>query len=186
MENSANETSTPTLMSHTLRWGLITGAVSIFLTMALYVIDYELMVQLKFLLSALAIYFGLTIYGGIEYRNATGGYLSYGKAFQHGFLVLAISALAATFFNILLYNVIDTELAQKLTDAALENQRTMMEGFGAPEDQIEKAMEEARVRTENQYTIKGMAMGYVFILVVSAIMAAISSIFVRKNEPVEM
>jgi hypothetical protein len=45
---------------------------------------------------------GITIYAGIDYRNGVGGFLPYGKAFVHGFLVLAVSALLATLFNMVL------------------------------------------------------------------------------------
>lgn len=176
----------PSMMSHAIRWGVILGGIAITFTVLLYAIDYTWMVQLKFLFIALAIYLGITIYAGINYRNSIGGFLPYGKAFVHGFTMLAISALVATLFNLVMYNVIDTELPQKLTDAAIENTRSMMESMGAPEDTIEVELEKARERTANQYTIGGQALGYVFILVFSAIMALISAIFVRKNEPVEM
>jgi len=177
------EEKAPTLVSHAIRWGLICGIISIVLSILMYVIDYTLMVQLKMLFISLAIYLGIVIYAGIDYRKSIGGFIPYGKAFLHGMIIFAISGLIASIFSILLNHVIDPELPQKLTDAALENQRVMMENFGAPEDAIEKGLEEARVRTENQYKISGIAMGYVFILIFSAIMALITSLVVRKNQP---
>ena len=176
----------PTLMNHAIRWGLIVAGVSITMTILLYIIDYSLMVQLKVLFSLLAIYLGITIYAGIEYRKSVGGFLPYGKAFQHGYLVLILSGLIATLFAAILYNVIDPELPQKLTDASIENTREMMENFGAPDDAIDKAIEDARERTAKQFTLGGQALGYLTILVASAIMALISALIVRKNEPVEV
>lgn len=181
-----NSTPSPTLMQHAIRWGMITAAVSIIITMLLYVIDYTLMVQLKFLFVSLAIYFGITIYAGIDYRKSIGGFLAYGKAFQHGFLILVVSGLIATFFNILLYQVIDPELPQKLVDASMENTRAMMESFGTPEEAMDEAMEQAKESTAEQFTIVGMAKGYIYIAIFSAIMALISAIFVRKNQPEAM
>jgi Mn2+/Fe2+ NRAMP family transporter len=181
-----NSTPTPTLMSHAIRWGGITAAVSVILTMLLYAIDYTLMVQLKILFIFLAIYIGIVIYAGIDYRKSIGGFLSYGKAFQHGYLIYIISGLIATVFSMLLYFVIDPELPQKLTDASIENTREMMIGFGAPEDTIDNALEEAKEATAKQFTVTGIALGYLRILVVSAIMALISAIFVRRNQPVEI
>jgi len=186
MEQTTTTEAAPTLFKHALRWAIIMGVVSILYTIILYVIDYTLMVQLKMLFIALALYFGIAIYGGIDYRKSVGGFLSYGKAWQHAMIVFAISALISTLFNLLFYNVIDSELPAKLTEASMENTRQMMANFGAPEDQIDKAMADAKTRTEGQFTPIGMAKGYLFILVVSAVMAAISSIFVKKNEPVEM
>jgi hypothetical protein len=180
------ETNQPsTFMSNIVRWGLITGGVSVVFSILLYVIDYTLMVQLKVLFIALAIYLGLAIYGGIDYRKSIGGFMSYGKAFQHGFLILAISALVATLFNALMYNVIDTELPKKLTEASIENTRAMMENFGAPEDSIDQALEKAEESSKEQFTIVGQLKGYFYILIFSAIMALISALVVRKKEPVE-
>jgi hypothetical protein len=184
MEETA--TATPTLFKHGLRWAIINAVIGILITIILYVVDYTLLVQLKTLLVSLLIYMGLAIYAGIDYRNSVGGYLSYGKAWQHAMVIFAVSAFIATLFNLLFYNVIDPELPGKLTEASMENTREMMIGFGAPEDQIDKSMEEARKRTENQFTPSGMAMGYGFILIFSAIMASITSLFVRRSEPLAM
>lgn len=174
------------MIQHGLRWAVIVGVVSILLTVVLYVIDYTLLVQLKVLFISLAIYFGFTIYAGIDYRKSAGGYLSYGKSWQHAMIIFAVSGLISSIFGLILYNVIDPELPANLTDAAIENQREMMLSFGAPEDQIDKAVEDARERTANQFTPSGMATGYLVVLVVSAFMALITSLFVRKNEPMEM
>ena len=174
------------MVRHAMKWAIIMGIVSILFAIVLYVIDYTLMVQLKVLFIALALYFGIVIYGGIEYRNAVGGYLSYGKAWQHAMIVFAISSLISTLFNLLFYNVIDPELPAKLTEASVENQRAMMQSFGAPEDSIDQALEQGRKNAADQFTPWGMTKGYGIILIVSGVLAAISSIFVKKNERVEM
>jgi hypothetical protein len=181
-----NSTPAPTFMNHAIKWGGITGAASVILTMLLYAVDYSLMVQLKVLFIFLAIYFGIVIYAGIDYRKSIGGFMSYGKAFQHGYLIFIISGLIATVFSMLLYFVIDPDLPEKLTDASIENTRSMMESFGTPEDAIDNALEQAKEATEKQFTASGIALGYVRILVVSAVMALISAIFVRKNQPVDL
>jgi hypothetical protein len=179
-------TAAPTLFKHGLRWAIINAVVGILIVIVLYVIDYTLMIQLKVLLVSLLIYMGIAIYAGIDYRNSVGGYLSYGKAWQHAMVIFAVSALITTLFNLVFYTVIDPELPGKLTEASLENTREMMVGFGAPEDQIDKELDKARERTENQFKPAGMAMGYGIILIFSAIMASITSLFVRRNEPIEM
>jgi Protein of unknown function (DUF4199) len=178
-----NSTPAPSLMQQAIRWGLIIGAISIIFTLLLYAIDYTLMVQMKFAFLGLAIYLGITIYSGIEYRKSVGGFLAYGKAWQHGFIVLALSGLVVSIFNILLYNVIDAELPQKLVDASMENTRALMESFGTPEDAMDEALEKARESTAGQFTVAGIAKGYIIMVVVSAVLALISALIVRKNKP---
>lgn len=185
-ESTQSPSETTSLYQHAVRWGLIAGAVSVILTVIYYVIDVGLMVNWKVGLLTFAIYIGFAIYAGIQYRGMVGGYLSFGKAFQHGFVLFAISALVSTAFNIVLYTLIDSELAAKVTDAALAQTESMLRGFGTPEDAIEKAMEESRVKMADQFTAFGMIKSYLWMLIGCAVLALITSLFVRKNEPVEM
>lgn len=178
------EKAPTTLMNHAIRWGLIVGLISGVLSLLYYAIDYSLMADWKVGLFSMAIYIGFTIYAGINFRNETGPYLSFGKAYQHGFLVFAISGLIATVVGILLFQVIDTELGGKVTEVALEKTEEMMNNFGAPQGQIDQAMEDTRKRMEDQYTILGQLKGYGIILIVSAVLALITGLIVRKSEPV--
>jgi len=171
------------MISNAFRWAMITAAISIIISMTMYAINYEWMVQLKMLFISLAVYLGVTIYGGIEYRNSIGGFLSFGKAWQHGFLILAISGLVATLWSIILYTVIDPELPEKLVDASIENTRAMMDSFGMSGDALDDAMDQARDKAAERFTIGGIMLGYIQIAIFSAIMALISALFVRKNEP---
>jgi hypothetical protein len=61
-----------------------------------------------------------------------------------------------------------------------------MRGFGMDDSAIEQAMEQTRIRMADQYTAMGLAKSYLYVLIVSAVLALITSLFVRKNEPVEL
>jgi hypothetical protein len=184
--NQTTDSPAPTLVQHGLRWGLILGVVAILMAGAGYAIDYTMLVTLKWLGIILLIDIGVAIYAGIDFRNSVGGYLSYGKAWQHAMVIFAVASLIGTIFNFVLYFVVDTELPAKLVEATLENQRAMMTSLGAPESTIETELAKARPRAENQFTASGLALGYLIILAMSAVLALISSIFVKRNEPVEM
>ena len=180
------EKETPTLFQHALRWGLIVGGIGVALTCIAYAVDYAMLANWKFGIIVFALIIGLAIYAGINYRNEIGGFLPYGQAFQHGFILMAVSGLVTTAFTALLYTVIDPELPAKLTEVALDNAQKMMEGFGMPEDQMDQAMEDARKRTEKQFTLGGLSLGYGIGLIIYAVLASITSIFVRKNPPDEV
>lgn len=178
-----NQTTTPTLINDTIKHGGILGIISIALTLVFYVVDYALLADWKVGLISFAVFIGYAIYAGIGYRKEIGGYLSFGKAFQHGFLIFAISALISTVFSILLYTVIDPELPAKVTDVAVENAEKMMEGFGLSGDAMDEAMAKTRKDTEERYTIAGLAMGYVWALIGCAVFALITGAIVKKKEP---
>jgi len=176
----------PPFLNHAAKWGAILAAIGIVMIILLYVIDYTTMVQLKFLGIVLLVDIAVIIYAGIDYRNLGGRYISYGTVWKHAFVLIFVSTIIYTLFNMLLYKVIDTELPQRLTDAAVENQRTMMQGFGAPEDQIEQGIQQAKERMEDQYTIFGMIKGVGIFMIIWAVIISLTSLIVRKNEPIEM
>lgn len=174
---------TPSLIKHAVRWALIAAAVSMVMTIIIYVVDYALLVQLKYMFCSFIIYLGITIYAGIEYRKLSGGFLSYAKAYQHGFLIFVVSALVSVLFNFILYYVIDPELPQKLVDASMENTRAWMEKFGIPGDQVDPLLEKEKIGAADRFTILGQAKGFIWVIVFSGIMAAISALIVKRKQP---
>lgn len=171
------------LYKHAAKMGAILGAIGIIITVLLYVVDYALMANMWFGLFMIALSFGYVIYAGITYRKEVGGYLSYGKAFQHGYVTLLTSAIVSSIFMILLYGVIDTELPQKLTDVAIENAEAMMVKFGAPQEQIDKSLDEMRRDMPARFSAMGSIKQLGWGLIIYAVISAITSLFVRKNVP---
>jgi hypothetical protein len=183
MEENTPSTTAPTLVNHALRFGLIMGIIAIVLTLLLYVVDYSLLANWKIGILFLCIFLGYVIYAGINYRNSIGGFLSYGKAWQHGFLVLASAGLINILFAIILYNVIDPELPQKLTDVSIENAEKMLAGFGLSGDELDEQMEKMREDVPKRFSVSGQLISYLWALLIYAIISVITSIFVKRNEP---
>lgn len=176
----------PTLVNHAVKWGLITGSIGIILTIIWYVVDYALLGNMWVGFLSIAIYIGLLIYTGINYRNDIGGFISYGKAFQYTIIVVIVSVILTTVFNVILYGVINPELGPMVADVMIENQENMMRSMGAPESQIEQAIAQARADTENRFTVNGQLMGSLFLILGGAILTLITSLVVRKNQPMEL
>ncbi len=184
MEDS--QAAPASIYSHALKFGIILGIISIVCVIAIYAIDFTFLASFKFLGLIMVIGLGVVIYAGINYRSEIGGYMPYGKAFIHGFAVLAISGIIGTIFNIVLYTIIDPELAQKMTDTIVENTEQMMRNFGAPDSSIDQTTEKMRAEMPENFSTGGLAYGYVKALIWYGIIALITSLFVRKNVPVEM
>lgn len=174
-----------TIYNHALKFGLILGVISIMCVILIYVVDLSIMASFKFLGIMLVLGLGVTIYAGINYRNEIGGFLPYGKAFIHGAVLLAVSGLVGLVFNLVLYTIIDPELPQKLTEAIAENTEQLMTRFGAPPESIEPALDKIRAETPANFAPFGLVKGYLTALIWYAVIAAITSLFVRKNQPVE-
>lgn len=179
-------TAPPSLMNHAIKNGVILGIISIVIVVLAYAVDISFMATFKFMGLMFVIGIGFVIYAGISYRNEVGGYLGYGQALQHGFLVFAISGLVSTLFQLVLYTVIDPDLAQKMTEAIITNTEEMMANFGAPQESIDQAVEKMRVDMASQFGVGGLLLGYCKALIAYLILALITALFVRKNQPVEI
>src|SRR5688572_6529670 len=138
------EVKTESLYANALKHGLIVGGIVVILTILAYATSLSFMGSFKFLGCVFLLYIGYVIYAGISYRNSTGRYISYGKAFIHGFIVLATAGVVNFIFSIVLYDFIDPELPTKLSEAIILNTEDTMRSFGAPEDQIDKTIDEMR------------------------------------------
>ena len=178
------DTNTINYNEEVLKGGLIIAGVSILFTMVTYVVNVELMVEWWHGLLAIVISMGLVIYIGISFRNVTGGYISYKDSLKFTFLVFTVSYIIGAIFNILLYNVIDPSLPEVMKELTVQNTITMMESFGTPQEAIDGAIPEIEKSIEENTSpigiIKATPWGLLFVFV----LAAIASIFVKKNEPV--
>ena len=163
-----------------IKGGMLLGGVSILLTMTVYLINIELMVEWWFGILNLLISLILVIYLGINYRNINNGFISFGNAFKFSFLILIISYLVGIIFQILLYNIIDPSLPEVIKQLTVE----MMESFGTPDEAIDAAIVGIEQGIEEGTTplgiLKSTPWGTLFI----AIFAAIASLIIKKNKPV--
>lgn len=186
METVTQETKTESLYANALKHGLILGVITILLTVLAYSTSLSFMGSLKFLGCIFLIYIGYVIYAGISYRNNIGRYISYGKAFVHGFVVLASASFVNFLFGIVLYDVIDPELSTRLAEAIMINTEDMMRGIGAPEETIDKTIDEMKRTMPENFSMVGRIKNYFTGLIWYAVFVAITSLIVRKNEPVEL
>ncbi len=175
----------PSLMSHAMRSGLIIGAIGIIITLLIYLVNPELMVSMWMFL-VLILNLVLVVVFGIQYRNQSGGFLSFGSAWKHGFLTLLIAGILGTIFNILMHTVIDPGLKDFLIEASVENAEDMARSFGADESAIEQAAESTRESTAAGFTIGGMFKNLGIAIIIYAVIALITGLIVRKNPPEEV
>lgn len=186
MESPTTQETTTTgndLVKHAVKFGSIMALISIIITVLIYVVDYTIMANMWFGLCLFAFFIGYVIYAGINYRNSIGGFLAYGKAFQHGYIVMVLCGLITSIFSILLYTVIDPNLPENLTAAIVENTEAMMQKFGAPQESIDTELDKMREEMPARFSALGVAKQFGWGLIINAVIVAITSLFVKKKEP---
>ena len=168
-----------------LKGGLLISGVSILITMLTYIIN-DGRLDSGFWLSLLTIIIniGVVVYVGISFRNAIGGFMTYKETLKFLTLTLLVAYLVGTIFNMLLYNVIDPDLPQKMKEYSIETTEAISLWFGAPPEAIDAGIAEIQEQDfEEQFSpmglIKSAPLGVLGIFIFSLIV----SIFVKKEEP---
>jgi|TARA_R100000501_G_C2567077_1_gene75436 multidrug transporter EmrE-like cation transporter len=113
-------------------------------------------------------------------KISTTDYFSFKQAFTAYFIVPAIGLLIAVLVSILIFNVVDPQAAQTVTEMTAETTRNMMENFNVPQADIDKAV--ADIESNNQFSFVNLLKAYVFQLAFfSAIGLIVALVFREKN-----
>ncbi|MHA7102731.1 DUF4199 domain-containing protein [Roseivirga pacifica] len=163
--------------------GLIVGAIFGVFAILLYVIQESLLAN--GMLGIVLILVNLIVLGilGVRYRKAVGGYLSFGDAYKAIFVMVLVCILVSTVFQILLHQVIDPSLGERLTQIGVENAEAMMRRFGAPEDQIQESLQAAR--EQDNYSIGAQLMGVLYVGVIGNAVITLILAAIAKKKPEE-
>ncbi|MDO6440452.1 DUF4199 domain-containing protein [Cyclobacterium sp. 1_MG-2023] len=165
-----------------LNSGLIVGLVMVSLTFIIYFINYSYLVSAWYGFAVFALFFGMVIYFGIQYRKEIGGFMTFGTAFQFALVTLIVSGLITTLGNILLYQVIHPELAEILVKEQLENMMDLLDNFGAADSLSSEQIKDMRADMENQFTISGQISGFGTSLFIYAILSLILGAIIKKRD----
>ncbi|MBK8349572.1 MAG: DUF4199 domain-containing protein [Saprospiraceae bacterium] len=162
--------------------GLLYGAVSIiFQLLVYYVLPSGMFIQMIFGLASLIYFY---IMACREQKEENGGTLSYGQAFKTTALTGIIGVVMSGLFTLILIQLIDPSLVDKLIEMAMESTKSMMETFGAPEDAASEALDNVENEMADQFTPVGQLMNIVKGSIFVLIPAAIASIFLKKEEKI--
>mgnify|MGYP002636492036 CR=1 FL=1 len=165
--------------------GLIMGLVTIVLTTLVYSIDYTIMANFSYGFGIIAMLLAMIIYFYVTWRKNRGGYVSFKEAYMFGLLTMIMSGAINLMYTAVLYGVIDPELPNKLFDAVVETTVRMMESFGLPDSEIDKAIEQLEDQPD-QFSVIAMVKNFpIQILVYAAISLIMAAIFKKERPPFE-
>ncbi|GJM29981.1 MAG: hypothetical protein DHS20C17_26160 [Cyclobacteriaceae bacterium] len=174
------------LVSPAAKSGLTLGLIGIIITLLIYFINAKLLANIWVGVAILIISLSLVVYFGITFRKQVGGYLSFKQAFIYSLVLLLVAGLVGQTFNYLLFNVIDSDLTELVTNAALENTEAMMEKFNVPDEEIDKALEKTEAQMANQYKLGGVMKAYMYSIIIYAIISLITGAIIKRKNPEEV
>lgn len=169
-----NETTTTSPSSVALRYGLITGFISIIYLLVLYVTEMNTNTALSWLGMLIPVAGIVMAYKAFKQEN--GGFMSYGQGLGIGTLLATVSSVVAGIFNYVYTSFIDSTVLTRMREA----QMLEMEKKGLSEEQMEQAMAMAdKFSGPGMMLVVGIIGGAVMGFIISLIVAAI----MKNNRP---
>ena len=165
-----------------IKFGLIISSISILYSMSAYLFDEELFANFWMGAIILISFFALMLVSVVSTKNQLGGYITFKEAFS-AFAFTGIVNIAITLmFNILLFHVIDTELAGRIVELTVEKTGEMMEKFGTPDEAIDEALD--GIREGDNYAIGSLFKGSLYSIIFIAILGAVVAAFMKRPKPI--
>ncbi len=171
------KTSISDILKNSWPYGLILGAVSIVISLIMYILDVNMFSITFAIFSFLVILIGIPATLGILGINnlrakfATDRTISYLDALIACLVIFLIGFLLSNLYSYLFYTYLDPAYLK----AQMQKMVEMLEKYNLPQDKIDETIEK---------TQKGFQIGRMLLtsLITSAVMALIISIFVRKKD----
>jgi hypothetical protein len=166
-----------------LQAGLVLGLIYGIISFGTYFMGLEAMVSIWTIVISLGIGIGAPVYYGVRWKQFKGGVLDFKQAFAVIFLVYALSSLISTIFSYTLNTIIDPELPEALYQESLKFTVQIMESVGAPEAQIDEALDQIRAEKE-VYGLSAELKHYFSGLIFGAVIAVIGGAIIKKSPDV--
>jgi hypothetical protein len=170
------ETQSKTHLNYVLKFGLLLSAALISLSLLFYVIEWD--ITITYAACSFITYISGLYWGIKQYRNKElNGYISYRKALGTGVLIVIVLTLVMTIYNYFYLKYINTDM----TERTILKTQELMEKFNTPEDKIEEAID--KIRLAQKSPIESALNQLKNSLIMGAIVSAILSLFIKKNDP---
>lgn len=164
-----------------VRYGLIFAAIAVLYSYGGWVFNEAILA--KWWLSLVLMLFGMTIFvfASIKTKKDLSGYISFQESFS-AFMIASIVYMAiGTVANILLFQVLDTDLGNRLNEYIIIQTLEWFERMNMPEDQIGEAL--ARMEGQDNFSIKAQIKSLFGGILFFAVVGSISSAIIKKKRP---
>lgn len=170
-----------TMIKKALTYGVLAGVIVTVYTLLLYALGMEYYASWWLAIIAFVLIVFLVFYFGYKVKKEHKEGLF---DFKQAFIALLTIGLTASFvtvvWNVVLYNMIDTNLGKELTEHVIEQTSEMMEKFGTPESAMEEALAEMADMPE-QFKTGALLLGWLKGSVMYIILAFIGGFIIREK-----
>ncbi len=162
--------------------GLILASISIGYYLIAYLFDENLFANFLIGIGLWVVFFIILLLGVFSVKKAQDGFVSFRDAVSVFTLPWIVNVAISIVFTILLFHVIDPDLAGRVQELTLEKTAGMMEKFGAPQEAIDKAIED--IQDQDNYSVGKIFLGNLTSIVFALVVGLIVAAFSKKEKPV--
>ncbi len=178
------DNSTVSFKKSATNYGLILGGIFVVLIAILYAVSLETLTKwwLGIIMFLLALAMGIVSVA--KSKSILGGYISFKDGFTSYFITVALGLFMSVIVSILIFNFVDPGAAEYLNEQIIEISRSMMESFGAPEAEIDKAI--AELEGKNNYSIGNQFQSFIFQLIFYSVFGLLVALIMKRKDPKEI
>ncbi|MBT8260190.1 MAG: DUF4199 domain-containing protein [Bacteroidia bacterium] len=171
------------IKSNAINYGLYLGAALSLITVIIYAVNLDLMVNMWLGIVLLLVVIVVGAIATAKSKSLQNGFISFKDALGTYVLTVAIGIFISTIVSYILFNFIDPEAAAYLQEKTVEVTVSMMEGFNVPSEAIAEAVEQ--IENTNQYGIGTLVKNFFIGMVIQIIIGLIVAAVMKKNKPVD-
>jgi hypothetical protein len=173
--------SNPTPKDSSIQYGLILGGILATSTTLIYALNQELFLSIWIGVFTILVVIGTGIFATAKAKDILGGFMSFKEAFTAYFIATAVGLAISTLVGILIFSVVDTELASYLNDQSIEMTREFMERFNTPQEVIDESLRE--LGEIDNFSMVNQAKSYASGLIVQAVIGLLVGLIFKKSDP---
>ncbi|SFD85717.1 DUF4199 domain-containing protein [Flavobacterium phragmitis] len=166
-----------------ITYGIALGVILALITATLYAIDLKLFVSGWIGGLTFVIYVVVGILLLTKTKKEVNGFFSFKDAFTTFFIATIIAVAISSLFSILLFNVIDPEAKNTLSELLVKYMAETLQKFGTPASAINEAL--TKMRENNPFSVTEQLKGLVFSVIGYSILGLILAAFFKSKSTQE-
>ena len=174
--------SNVTVKESAIQYGLILGGILAILIVMMYALNQDLFLEWWIGIVVIPlIIIGTGIVSTAKSKDLLGGIMTFKEAFTAYFITIALGLLISTAVGILIFSIIDPELAKYIQEQSIEISRGIMERFDTPPEMIEEELD--KLRGVDNYSFTSQLKSYFGSLVFFSVIGLLVGLIFKKADP---
>lgn len=163
-----------------VKWGIVGGIILVFLNVLTYIAGPSILFSWWNSVIQLAVFIVIAVLAGKEKKKQLGGYINFKDVLQPVFTAFIIGTAIITIYQYILYKFIDPTLVDALKQNLLESTEKWMHKFKAPQEEIDKQLDEL-AKTDFNVGFAKSFMDFLKGIIFYFVVAVIISLIIRKK-----